>query len=155
MADNERGRRRTPPPPQGEPQALNRGLLARMRRITQLHTALWQERVAELTKPQYGVARALLEAPEGLSQAQVGERVGMDKATLAQLVPRLEARGLLLRAVAPEDRRRRVLQLTDAGEELVRRVAPRVEALDEETMAALGMGERRELESLLGRLAAQ
>ncbi|MGW7519748.1 MarR family winged helix-turn-helix transcriptional regulator [Streptomyces sp. NPDC054796] len=132
---------------------LNRDVLARMRRITQLHTSLWQERVPELTKPQYGVVRALADAPAGLSQAAVGERVAMDKATLAQLIPRLEARGLVVRAVAPEDRRRRVLKLTPEGARTVRDLSPRVESLDEETLSPLPLSDRHTLQRLLTDLA--
>lgn len=132
---------------------LDRRALAQMRRLTQRHTALWQERVPELTKPQYAVLRALAEAPEGLTQAAVGEQVAMDKATLAQLIPRLEARGLMERAVSAEDRRRRVLQLTGEGRELTEECAPRVEALDRETLSPLSAEERAELVRMLDLLA--
>jgi DNA-binding MarR family transcriptional regulator len=141
MSSNERGTA-----------AADRTVLLRIRRMTQRHTARWQERIPELTKPQYAVLRALSREPEGLTQAAVAERTAIDKATLAQLIPRLEARGLALRDVAITDRRQRMLKLTAEGCELVGVVTPRAEELDRETLSPLTAHEHAELTRLLDKL---
>lgn len=129
--------------------AYDRHTLLQMRRLTQRHAALWGERIPELTKIQYAVLRAVGAARDGLTQAEVGRLTVVDKATLAQLVRRLEARGLLVQAIDARDRRRRTLKLTDEGRALARDIAPRAAALDRDTLAPLSPDEHRELVRLL------
>jgi len=66
------------------------------------------------------------------------------------IVDRLEARGLVERRAAPEDRRVKLLCLTDAGEAIRARVRERIEVPPPE-LAALSPHEQRELSDLLTR----
>lgn len=62
-----------------------------LRRTLQEHSANWQARLLQLTKPQYAVLRAVDQHP-GLEQVAVGQHAAIDKATLASLLLRLEQR---------------------------------------------------------------
>ena len=73
---------------------LHRQTFHLMRRVLQEHGAHWQTRLPQLTKPQYAVLRAIGERP-GIEQTAVGTAAGIDKATLAAVLLRLEQRDLI------------------------------------------------------------
>ncbi len=72
----------------------------------------------ELTPPQYGTM-LLIEANPGISQSAVSETLRFDRSTLVPIIDRLEERGLVVRAVAAQDRRSHALKLTPGGEALL------------------------------------
>ncbi len=72
------------------------------------------------------------------TQARLAEQAGTDQMMTSQVLRRLEQRGLLERAVDPEDTRARRLELTGAGRTLVAGALTDVEAVDERYFAALG-----------------
>jgi DNA-binding MarR family transcriptional regulator len=67
------------------------------------------------------------------SMQQVAEELGMDITTFSRQAKSLEAKGLIVRRVAPDDRRVSLLGLTPAGEEVLGRIdlymADRIERL--------------------------
>ena len=71
----------------------------------------------ELTYPQYLVMLVLWEK-DGLMVSQIGERLGLDSATLTPLLKRLEAVALLTRVRAVADERQVIISLTDKGRAL-------------------------------------
>ena len=75
-----------------------------------------------LTYPQYLNVLALW-ADDGASVGDLAHRLRLDLATLTPLLKRLEAAGLVVRRRDPDDERRVVITLTDAGGELRERVA--------------------------------
>jgi len=60
-----------------------------------------------------------LERGAAPTQSELAAAVRRDKTRLLPILDRLEARGLLRRTVDPGDRRNRVVQLTDAGRDLL------------------------------------
>ncbi|STT06028.1 marR family transcriptional regulator [Klebsiella pneumoniae] len=85
-----------------------------LRQLFQQHTARWQQALPDLTKPQYAVMRSVAEHP-GIEQVALIEAAVSTKATLAEMLSRMEARawcaGSTIRPInAPfclSDRRRR------------------------------------------------
>lgn len=67
-----------------------------------------------VTYPQYLVLLVLWER-DGLGVSEIGARLFLDSGTLTPLLKRLEAQGLVDRSRDPEDERRVVVRLTDAG----------------------------------------
>lgn len=56
------------------------------RRLQQAHYLLWNTMVSEeITSPQFAVLNALVAEP-GLDQRTVGERVGLDRSTIAEVI---------------------------------------------------------------------
>jgi len=54
------------------------------------------------------------------SQEQSAQRLGVDRTTMVALIDRLERKGLVKRHPDADDRRRNVVELTDAGREVLR-----------------------------------
>jgi DNA-binding MarR family transcriptional regulator len=57
---------------------------------------------------------AICTSPPGPTN-QLAERFGIDPGWVTQIVDRLEARGDIVRRVSPDDRRVKLLEVTDAG----------------------------------------
>lgn len=124
-----------------------------LRRALQAYVAEWNARIKDLTPPQYSVLRTLQERP-GINQSCLGAVTGIDVATLTTMLHRLEKRGLVSRSIDPGgDRRRKVLAVTDSGVEVVKRVAPHLDAVDEKALRGLTPKERASLRDMLKRVA--
>lgn len=86
-----------------------------IRRSQQVHTTLWGELVGTaLTSAQYNVLLVLHHQP-GIDQRTLGERASLDKSTGADVIARIEARGLISRKRDLADGRRNVLMLSESG----------------------------------------
>lgn len=75
-----------------------------------------------LTYPQYLVMLVLWER-DGMTVSEIGERLFLDSGTLTPLLKRLASQGLVDRSRDPQDERRVVVRLTDAGRALKRDAA--------------------------------
>jgi DNA-binding MarR family transcriptional regulator len=64
---------------------------------------------------------AVLAAREPLSQVEAAGRLGVDRTTMVSLVDALEAKELVARRRSPQDRRRNIVQLTQAGQDCLRK----------------------------------
>jgi DNA-binding MarR family transcriptional regulator len=72
------------------------------------------------------------------TQARLAEHAGTDSMMTSQVIRKLEARGLLERALDPADSRARQLGLTAAGRAIVTAALAGVEATDDAYFASLG-----------------
>ena len=79
---------------------------------------------------QFAALTALARRP-GVSQAYIGEELDLDRSTIADLIHRMMKRGLVEREQSTEDRRRKVLTLTDAGEQTLAELRPRVDRVEQ------------------------
>jgi len=122
-----------------------------MRRLVQEHTARWQDAGITVTKPQYVVLRALDEHP-GLEQTALAVAAASTKATLTEMLTRLEAVGLVERRPDPTDGRRRFVFLTPAGEAQVADTRALATSVDDTFLTRLTAPERVTLRALLLRL---
>jgi MarR family transcriptional regulator, 2-MHQ and catechol-resistance regulon repressor len=105
----------------------------------------------------FGVLEALLHRGP-LSVKQIGAKVLLTSGSMTAAVDRLEARGLVTRQDDAEDRRSRIIHLTDAGRELIERVFAEHREAMEDAVAGFQVEERAALiDSLrrLGRLAEE
>jgi DNA-binding MarR family transcriptional regulator len=85
---------------------------------------------AGITALQY-TALTVLERHDGLSAAQLARDSFVTAQSMADLVRSLESRGLVRRERNPRNRRELLILLTDAGRELLERVAGPVRELEE------------------------
>lgn len=74
-----------------------------------------------LAVPQIRLLKGIASAP-GASASRLGAQLRLDKGQTARVLESLEKLGLIQRTADPEDGRRRILQITEAGADLVRRV---------------------------------
>ncbi|MFI9616399.1 MarR family winged helix-turn-helix transcriptional regulator [Streptomyces sp. NPDC052023] len=123
------------------------------RRLQQAHHLLWNAMVSEeITSPQFAVLNAVAGEP-GLDQRTVGERVGLDRSTVAEVISRLGRRGLLDKVRDPRDGRRFLLRLTGDGTRTHRRLAVRTARMNQVFLAPLSTDERTRFLELIRRVA--
>ncbi|MEU6275443.1 MarR family transcriptional regulator [Streptomyces populi] len=112
------------------------------RRLQQAHHLLWNTMVSEeITSPQFAVLNALVAEP-GLDQRTVGERVGLDRSTIAEVINRLGRRALLDKVRDPRDGRRFLLRLTDDGLRVHRKLTVRTARMNQVFLAPLSAEEQ-------------
>ncbi|WP_242697311.1 MarR family winged helix-turn-helix transcriptional regulator [Bordetella petrii] len=87
-----------------------------VRRLNQIHYALFYEecKTQNVTPVQYGVLTALSLSP-WLDQTAIGMELGLDRTTTADVIKRLQERGLVERRVNPNDKRSRQAVITQEG----------------------------------------
>jgi DNA-binding MarR family transcriptional regulator len=123
------------------------------RRLQQAHHLLWNTMVSEeITSPQFAVLNTLV-AESGLDQRTVGERVGLDRSTIAEVISRLIRRGFLDKVRDPQDGRRFLLRLTDDGLRAHRKLTVRTARMNQVFLAPLSAEERTLFFALIQRVA--
>lgn len=120
-----------------------------IRRAQQLHVAVWSRVVSnEISSIQYSIL-ALLERHSGASQRELCDQADLDRSTIADLVTRMERRGLISRRRDPRDGRRNILEITADGLSERHRLQPFVEQVQEELVAPLACEDRELLRRTL------
>ena len=76
--------------------------------------------VIDIRPAQYSVL-VVIGANPGLSQAELSDRLGIERARLVHMLDHLQQRGLTERLPSPTDRRTHALQLTKEGQNLLKR----------------------------------
>jgi len=124
-----------------------------IRRLHQIHLALFAEECAAfgVTPVQFSLLSVLAAQP-GLDQAALAFAVGVDRATTANVVARLEKRALLGRRSGTTDKRVKQVELTVAGHRLLGRIDPYARRAHERTMETLRPAERTQFVTVLRRL---
>ena len=114
-----------------------------IRRLHQLHGSLFLEetRAFGITPVQYSLMTALLERGE-LDQNGLALEIGLERTSVAEVVPRLQARGLVKRLKDPRDARVRLVRLTPKGRSLLRKIAPAAQRAHDRTIDQLPASER-------------
>jgi DNA-binding MarR family transcriptional regulator len=112
------------------------------------------ERLAriELHPRQFGILSHLA-GSEGQSQQALGIALGIHRSAVVALVDDLEQRGLAERRRDPTDRRAYTLYLTPTGRDLLADLKRIAEEHEAELLSTLDASERRQLISLLQRVA--
>lgn len=114
-----------------------------VRRLHQIHWALFANLVANgtVTPIQFGLLSILKSRP-GIDQSQLGESLGIDRATVAGIVLRLEERGLVERVIDASNRRRKLCSVTAEGHSFLRNHVSEMQASQEALLQPLGKDER-------------
>ncbi|MFF0222907.1 MarR family winged helix-turn-helix transcriptional regulator [Streptomyces sp. NPDC004629] len=124
------------------------------RRLQQAHHLLWNTMVSEeITSPQFAVLNTLVAEP-GLDQRTVGDRVGLDRSTIAEVISRLIRRGFLDKVRDPQDGRRFLLRLTDDGARVHRKLTVRTARMNQVFLAPLSAEEQTLFLALIQRVAS-
>jgi DNA-binding MarR family transcriptional regulator len=107
-----------------------------------------------LTIPQWRVIAVLGRFP-GLSAAEVAEQTMMDKVAVSRAVSKLLKSGRIDRQFADADRRRSILNLTDAGRQVLDEIAPLALKFEEDLLHGLTEEEIHTLNVLTEHLLAR
>ena len=105
----------------------------------------------DLTAPQFAALAVLADAP-GIDQATLARLIAHDRPTIGGVVERLEAKGLITRQRNATDRRAKVLELTEAGQTMLKIVLPHVREFQSEVLPGLTNTERAEFIRLAARV---
>ena len=120
----------------------------KLRRSARIVSTLYDEALAPsgLTVAQFSLLRMLQRAgPSSLSDFAAA--TGYDRTTLNRTLGALEAKGLM-RSEPGEDRRSRIVSITDEAKQAMRRAQPRWEEAQGRIEAALGTDQARLFEIL-------
>jgi DNA-binding MarR family transcriptional regulator len=97
-------------------------------------------------------ALSIVDSAGPMSQQALGELIGKDRTSIVAIVDDLEGEGLVERRRNPADRRAYALEVTRRGEDWLQRARPVLFRAEDELLADLGEGERRQLIALLQRV---
>lgn len=99
------------------------------------------------------IMSAVDKAP-GMTQVELAKTVGLDKTTLMSQLDRLEQQGLMIRRPDPRDRRARIPELTQAGDQVRAKVAAASATAEAEALGSFSADDvdvfRRMLFELIG-----
>ncbi len=120
------------------------------RRMQQVAVALFVQEVGELglTPVQYSALQTVCNQP-GIDQKTLAATIGYDTSTIAGVIDRLEARGLVERQVSSQDRRAKQLTPTAAGARTLASVVPCMLRAQDRLLAPLTATERKEFMRLI------
>lgn len=120
-----------------------------LRRALQVMNLLWDEEVSHtITSPQFAALNALYREPR-LDQRTLGQRISLDRSTIADVAARLTARGLIRTERDSRDGRRKALTLTPKGLRMLQHLIPRTHVMTRRLVRSLDGRRRAELSSLL------
>jgi DNA-binding MarR family transcriptional regulator len=124
-----------------------------IRRLHQIHHSLFFEECGSfgITPVQYGLMTAL-SVRGTLDQISLAAELGIDRTNVAQVLLRLEQRGLVKRQSDPSDRRARLATLTARGRKLTARMFKSMQRSQQRFIEPLGRKERKTFMAALVRL---
>jgi DNA-binding MarR family transcriptional regulator len=123
------------------------------RRMQQIAVAIFVEecKAFDLTPVQYAALIAIHTHP-GIDATRLSAVIAFDRSTLGNVIERLQAKGLIERKPAREDRRIKLLYRTRQGAALLREIMPAVEKAQARMLQPLKLADRKTLLALLTQL---
>lgn len=103
----------------------------------------------DIRPAQYSVL-IVIGANPGLSQAELADKLAIERARLVHMLDQLEKRGLIERLPSPTDRRTHALQLTREGQKTLKRAKTLAARHEARLAERLGTDAHRELLRMLG-----
>jgi DNA-binding MarR family transcriptional regulator len=97
---------------------------------------------------QYSVL-AVIEANPGLSQSDLADFLGIERARLVRMLDRLEKRGFAKRKASPRDRRSHALFLTSEGQKALKRIKTVAQQHEANLAEKLGTENRKAMVEML------
>jgi DNA-binding MarR family transcriptional regulator len=125
-----------------------------VRRLNQINYSLFFESCKEfgVTPVQYGLLTQLSQTARGLDQTSLCMELGIDRTTMADVLKRLEKRGLIAREPSSKDRRQRIACITDDGRKVLDAAYEQMNASQMRLLDPLSPDERRLFMDMLKRL---
>lgn len=104
--------------------------------------------VIDIRPAQYSVL-VVIGANPGLSQAELADRLAIERARLVHMLDHLQRRGLTERLPSPTDRRTHALHLTKEGQKVLKRAKALAARHEARLTEKLGAGAREQVLDLL------
>ncbi len=121
----------------------------------------WRVRLDErlkpsgLTKSGWAVVYWLSRSPEGVTQGQLAEQIGLETSTLTRQLDGMERQGWIERRSVSGDRRLKLVLLSDQGRARMQALQPVAETLREELLADISEAELEAAVKVLQRVQAR
>ena len=124
-----------------------------VRQMHQIHLGLFLNECHdyEITPIQFAIL-TLLYSGDAVDQITLSNSVGVDRSSGADVIRRLHRRGLLELATSRQDRRAKLVHITDEGKALVRRVQPHMERAQERFIGPLTPAEQTQFIKLVEKI---
>lgn len=117
---------------------------------------MWFEALEEKAiSPARLTALSIISNEPGISQALLADRLQIARPSVVKVIDMLEAAGLVERQAVPDDRRSYALVPTTHGKAELRDIGRRLQAYEAAIAARLSAAERKQLMSLLARVAVR
>lgn len=115
-----------------------------IRRLHQIHSALFTEETKAfgITPVQYSLLTALAEHGE-MDQNTLAMEIGLERTTVAEVLPRLESREFIERNQSAQDKRVKLVKLSRTGKAMVRRMEAAAQRAHDRTIEHLPAAERQ------------
>lgn len=125
-----------------------------LKRAVQFSVHRYNEEVGKsgLTHRQFTVLSAV-DSNEGKSQTELVKITGIDRSTLADMVARMMAQGLVQRRRTKEDARTNSVRLTPLGKKMMKAAQSAAEDVDKELLASFPAPDRKTLIDCLSNMA--
>jgi MarR family transcriptional regulator, lower aerobic nicotinate degradation pathway regulator len=126
-----------------------------IRRLHQIHVALFQEKCAEfeITPLQYSLLSALA-VRKTADQTTLAADVSLDRTTTTGALKRLQSRYFVDRAIEHGDRRAQTCRLTKAGAALLRKMEKSARQAHLETVAGLSKADQKRFIVMMQKIVA-
>ena len=127
-----------------------------VRRLHQIHIGLFADECGnvDLTPVQSAIL-TVLQGGEEMDQLTLSTSVGIDRTSGADVIRRLERRGLVTRHESSFDRRVKIVKITEQGKIYIAKVRPLVAKAQERLIAPLTDEERAEFYRLINKDASR
>ncbi len=124
-----------------------------IRRLHQIHVAMFLQGCEEfdITPVQYAIVCVLYNGAI-LDQRTLAAKIGVDRNTAADVVRRLNRRGLVSHTKSKNDRRAKLAQITEEGKRVVERVYPHMRRAQERFVEPLTPEENDQFNYLIEKL---
>ena len=126
-----------------------------IRRLHQQSTAVFAQKTQDagfdLTPVQFAALDAIQANPQA-DQARIAELIGYDRATIGGVIERLEKKRWVKRVVSEQDRRARLITLTDKGLAMHLKAKKLVERLQSDILEPLSVSEQQMLLALVAKI---
>jgi DNA-binding MarR family transcriptional regulator len=125
-----------------------------LKRAVQFSVHRYNEEVGKsgLTHRQFTVLAAV-DSNDGKSQTELVKITGIDRSTLADMVARLMAQGLVQRRRTKEDARTNSVRLTPQGKKMLKAAQTGAEDVDKQLLAMFNVADRKVLNDCLSEMA--
>jgi DNA-binding MarR family transcriptional regulator len=122
--------------------------------VTQLSRVIYRRTSEELLgmRVKEFASLAVLREHSPITQQELGEVLYVDANNLVLLLNELEAREFAIRRRDPADRRRHLVEITEAGRKALDAAEQGIESVEDDVLAPLTRSERAELRQLLAKV---
>lgn len=134
--------------------SLARSFSHLLKRAVQFSVHRYNEEVGKsgLTHRQFTVLTAV-DSNDGKSQTELVKITGIDRSTLADMVARLMAQGLVQRRRTKEDARTNSVRLTPQGKKMLKAAQSAAEDVDKELLSGFAVADRKTVIECLTEMA--